>query len=584
MKPSAPALLLAASLPVALIALPALAQPRLRPLAVTGVSAGPLAPRGAGAGVRYSTLATPTVTTDGRILFRATLAGDGVTLDNDSSLWFGPVGTATLAVREGDPAPDQLLGVLFGEIADRPNASPDDVLAFLVSLTGPGISTGNDLALYRGTPVALRLEAQEGNAAPELVGPLIDDFIRPILIDSIGTIGFGASLRGSGVATRSDFGIFATDTTALNPLRKLIRTGDPAPTLAGISFARPVAQISRSGARTCFRTGLAGTGVDATNNEAIWSMTPIAVNPSLIARRGSQAGGFPSTVRYASLGIPTAGGIYTAFAGTITGLGVTLNVNDRCIWVGAEGSLQIVARSGSPLPGAGFNVSLFNGVRVLNDSGHLVFGATLSGAPTSSDTGFWRYQPGSIVPLVREGDIPANAPGVAISAPGIDSFCVTPDGSILFTTQLSGAAVNADNDFAIARFTPGLGLNLLAREGSPLTIGPGDVRTIASANFFVSLASGADDGRPSALDADANAVILLNFSDGSAAIAISSDVPICPADFNDDGFVDFFDADDFSLCFDGGACPPGKDGDFNADGFVDFFDFGDFVAAFETGC
>lgn len=58
----------------------------------------------------------------------------------------------------------------------------------------------------------------------------------------------------------------------------------------------------------------------------------------------------------------------------------------------------------------------------------------------------------------------------------------------------------------------------------------------------------------------------------------------CPADFNGDGFVDFFDYDDFVTCFEGGPCPPGRNPDMNFDGFVDFFDFDDFVQAFEQGC
>ncbi len=58
----------------------------------------------------------------------------------------------------------------------------------------------------------------------------------------------------------------------------------------------------------------------------------------------------------------------------------------------------------------------------------------------------------------------------------------------------------------------------------------------------------------------------------------------CPADFNGDDFLDFFDYDNFIACFQDGICPPGKDADFNGDLFVDFFDYDDFVAAFETGC
>ncbi len=58
----------------------------------------------------------------------------------------------------------------------------------------------------------------------------------------------------------------------------------------------------------------------------------------------------------------------------------------------------------------------------------------------------------------------------------------------------------------------------------------------------------------------------------------------CTADFNGDGFVDFFDYDDFVSCFEGGRCPPGRTADVNGDAFVDFFDYDDFVQVFEVGC
>jgi hypothetical protein len=64
----------------------------------------------------------------------------------------------------------------------------------------------------------------------------------------------------------------------------------------------------------------------------------------------------------------------------------------------------------------------------------------------------------------------------------------------------------------------------------------------------------------------------------------SGGTPSCPADFNDDGFLDFFDYADYVTCFEDSVCPPGKTADFNGDAFVDFFDYADFVTAFETGC
>ena len=64
----------------------------------------------------------------------------------------------------------------------------------------------------------------------------------------------------------------------------------------------------------------------------------------------------------------------------------------------------------------------------------------------------------------------------------------------------------------------------------------------------------------------------------------------CPADFNNDGFVDFFDYDAYVSCFEGvvESCPANNPVvmslDMNGDGFIDFFDYDAFVAIFERGC
>ena len=55
---------------------------------------------------------------------------------------------------------------------------------------------------------------------------------------------------------------------------------------------------------------------------------------------------------------------------------------------------------------------------------------------------------------------------------------------------------------------------------------------------------------------------------------------ICPADFNDDGILDFFDYLDFVSAF--SAQSPTAD--FNLDSIIDFFDYLDFVQSFSTGC
>ncbi|QOJ00452.1 MAG: TIGR03790 family protein [Phycisphaeraceae bacterium] len=72
--------------------------------------------------------------------------------------------------------------------------------------------------------------------------------------------------------------------------------------------------------------------------------------------------------------------------------------------------------------------------------------------------------------------------------------------------------------------------------------------------------------------------------DGSSNTATVTLVFPCPADFNGDGFLDFFDLDAYIACFEGDACPGGRDADFNADGFVDFFDLDAYIEEFEAGC
>jgi hypothetical protein len=68
-------------------------------------------------------------------------------------------------------------------------------------------------------------------------------------------------------------------------------------------------------------------------------------------------------------------------------------------------------------------------------------------------------------------------------------------------------------------------------------------------------------------------------TDSFAITGISFDAP-CPADFNNDGSLDFFDYDDFVGAFEAAI----STADFNNDGTIDFFDYNDFVGAFEAGC
>lgn len=87
-----------------------------------------------------------------------------------------------------------------------------------------------------------------------------------------------------------------------------------------------------------------------------------------------------------------------------------------------------------------------------------------------------------------------------------------------------------------------------------------------------------------ALDAPASFRARLEGDCGDVTTAPARVSRCCPADFNRDGFVDFFDYADYVTCFELGQCSGDATADFNADDFVDFFDYADFVDAFEQGC
>lgn len=68
----------------------------------------------------------------------------------------------------------------------------------------------------------------------------------------------------------------------------------------------------------------------------------------------------------------------------------------------------------------------------------------------------------------------------------------------------------------------------------------------------------------------------------NAAVAVFDGLgtPACPADFNHDGILDFFDYLDFLDAFANNL----PNADFNNDTVIDFFDYLDFVNAFSSGC
>ena len=112
------------------------------------------------------------------------------------------------------------------------------------------------------------------------------------------------------------------------------------------------------------------------------------------------------------------------------------------------------------------------------------------------------------------------------------------------------------------------------KDGVPLTDGP---------TVFGSTIAGADSATLSITQfapGDVGIYTCLVSNSCGQVLSTGATITLCFADFNCDGFLDFFDYDAFVAAFETGDTRA----DYNRDGFLDFFDYDDFVTAFETGC
>ncbi len=133
----------------------------------------------------------------------------------------------------------------------------------------------------------------------------------------------------------------------------------------------------------------------------------------------------------------------------------------------------------------------------------------------------------------------------------------------------------ADDDLAVT----GVDIRLSTDGGATFpTLLASHVPPVGSFNWTVTSVPYTVHARVRVIASDADAHTGSDDSDSDFTIGQ------CPADFNSDGAVDFFDYDEFVQCFEGGTCPPGKTADFNNDTAVDFFDYDQFVQAYELGC
>jgi hypothetical protein len=468
----------------------------------------------------------------GRVGFWTYVYGVGVPSSQWAAFWGGTQSVAPL-LREDFEVPWITTGILAGDYLAPPYLGGGTA----VLSAGTTASSGHgSVGIWQTTTAGLQLIMRQGGSAPGMPSGAVFDGIngtpyRP-LVNAIGDVAFGAVVAGGGVDYLSnDRGIWIRGNGALS---LAFRAATPVSGFgAGVNLRYPeLASLANNGSIAFFGNLSAANGIAISNSLSLWLGTPGDFR--LVARINSQAAGAPDGVVYESLSstFPMLSGEFIGFTARLDGAGVT-SANDRAFFVGRRGNLAMVVREGDQVPGL---------------------------------------------------------PGGVVFADLSDRFAMNARGQIVFHATISGPGVSTANDQGIWATDTRGAIHQIARQGTPITAADasGVGVSLPVVRLGILADSGGEDGTPTSINA-AGQVAFYVYIDPSqtssnSAIVRSDIIEPCSVDFNADGFVDFFDYDEFVACFESGACPGGTSADFNSDGFVDFFDYDTFVAAFESGC
>jgi hypothetical protein len=170
------------------------------------------------------------INSTGRPVFSAKVSGTGITLADDTALFRGEGSVVTRLARESAPAPNTGVGVTYGEFPPSEVAAPRFTnagsVAMLVDLGGSGSGNG----LFMGEQAGFIGVAASGVQVPVLPEGVLYDRIITFACNNRNQILFLASLTGTGVTAGNDTALFAYNGEAIS---LVAREGDAWNTPAG---------------------------------------------------------------------------------------------------------------------------------------------------------------------------------------------------------------------------------------------------------------------------------------------------------------------------------------------------------------
>jgi hypothetical protein len=197
----------------------------------------------------------------------------------------------------------------------------------------------------------------------------------------------------------------------------------------------------------------------------------LALEPLMVS--GSSVSGFASTpATFATFGNPMINNLRNiAFQSTMAFTGANAS-NNSGIWVTKNGSLVLAARAGAAAPGGGVFAKF--GDPQLNNDGRIAFTATLQkgvqGVTAATANGIWQISPEGTLSLVaRTGSAAPGTSGALFSA--FSRLVLTDTKGPVFTATLTtnGTAVTAANNSGLWATNNSGSVVLVARKGAQPT-------------------------------------------------------------------------------------------------------------------
>ncbi|MFG0316187.1 MAG: choice-of-anchor tandem repeat NxxGxxAF-containing protein [Planctomycetota bacterium JB042] len=470
----------------------------------------------------------------GRALFRARFTGGTASVATDRAYFYGSSrDDLQLVIRAGDPEPSGLIpGATLGplgssQISGSPRISANGIMMFGSALAGPG--SGQDSAIYVGTPGSFGLLVQRGDPAPGLPGVAMDSsFASPSLqltcVNALGLAMFKSDLSGPGVdSTNNEAWITGTP----GNLTLVVRKGDVAPGGEVLADVSPgfVGQMNSSGQIAYDVSYVIGTGTTPTTNtsdRALWLYTPGAGNQEIV-REGDPAP-IPGTTfnRVGSefWSINTGAATFDASGRFMASLdldgAVTAGVDDRAIFLLSTSGHTLVARHNDPAPGLPgvAMVTFSNSSQNLAADGFVCFQTVLAGpgVDASNDSAIIAGTPGNFTIVAREGDVAPGTGGGTFGSLSGTSVKMNNAHQIQFVNSLQGGSNSGSSQWFWDE-THGLQSAILT--GDTIEVAPGVFKSF-SVSGNVQFNNG--EGRPLSWADDGTTVYRTNLSDGTRAV------------------------------------------------------------------